>query len=158
GALAQRLKRAGRLERTLLCVCSDHGHSEVEEHFDLARFFENRGLRTMYYPKAFQYWFRCEAAVMVGGNSMGHVYLRGSRWDVDEPSEERLARLPGVVDDLLAEPAIDVVAWRGTRGIEVKSRRGRATIRLEGTTVSYEVHGSDPLGYPALPGELSADE
>src|SRR5215831_5266304 len=40
GALAQRLRRAGRLERTLLCVGSDHGHSEVHEHFDLARFFE----------------------------------------------------------------------------------------------------------------------
>jgi len=158
GALAQRLRRAGRLERTLLCVCSDHGHSEVSEHFDLAGFFTKRGLRTMYYPKAFQHWFRCEAAVMVGGNSMGHIYLRGAGWDADEPSEARLARVPGVIDDLLAEAAVDIVAWRGAHGIEVRSRRGGATISLDGDAVAYAVHAADPFGYPSLPARMTTTE
>jgi hypothetical protein len=158
GALAQRLRRAGRLDRTLLCIGSDHGHSEVHEHFDLARFFERRGLRTMYYPKAFQHWFRCEAAVMVGGNSMGHVYLRGANWAAEESSDDRLERVPGVIDDLVGEPAVDIVARRTARGIEVRSRRGQATVRLAGQTVDYEVNGSDPFGYGPLPPTLREDE
>jgi Type I phosphodiesterase / nucleotide pyrophosphatase len=158
GALAQRLKRAGRLERTLLCVCSDHGHREVTDHFDLAGFFEARGLRTMSYPKAFQHWFRCEAAVMVGGNSMGHVYLRGSGWGADEPSESRLDRVKGVVEDLLGEPAVDIVAWPGVSGVEVRSRRGRATVVRDGDGLSWTVHGSDPFGYDELPVRMSSLE
>jgi hypothetical protein len=159
GALAASLARAGRLERTLLCVCSDHGHSEVTTHFDLAGFFERRGLRTLAYPSAFQHWFRCEAAVMVGGNSMGHVYLRGRGWDANEPSEERLARVPGVIDDLLAEPAVDLCAWRGADGaVEVRSRRGAARVTLGGGEVRYQVAGADPFGYRPLPEKLGDGE
>lgn len=158
GALVQRLRRAGRLERTLLCVCSDHGHRDVGDHFDLAGFFEARGLRTMCYPKAFQHWFRCEAAVMVGGNSMGHVYLRGAGWGSDESSESRLDRVKDVVDDLLGEPGVDVVAWPGAIGVEVRSRRGKATVIREGNDVRWTVHGSDPFGYPELPERMSSED
>jgi arylsulfatase A-like enzyme len=161
GQLVKRLERRGTLERTLLCFGSDHGHSEVENHFDLARFFEGRGLKTFYYPKLVKHWFGCDVAVMVGGNGMGHVYLRGAGWDLDEPGEERLARLPGIVDALLGEPAIDLCAWRsGNEGdVVVSSRRGRATVRLIGDDVCYAVHGAgDPFGYPAMPPRMSHDE
>ena len=158
GELVTRLSRQGTLERTLLCFGSDHGHSEVEGHFDLARFFEGRGHKTFYYPKLVQHWFGCEVAVMVGGNGMGHVYLRGSGWDADETGEERLGRLPGIVDALLDEPAIDVCAWRsGNDGdVVVQSRRGRATVRLVGDDLHYTVDAAgDPFGYVPLPARMS---
>src|SRR5213075_3174290 len=54
GSLCGRLGARGTLDRTLLVMGADHGHSEVEKHFDLEAFFETRRLKTLYYPKAFQ--------------------------------------------------------------------------------------------------------
>jgi hypothetical protein len=161
GRLVTRLERRGAYERTLLCVASDHGHSEVSGHFDLARFFERRGLRTLCYPRPLRHWFGCEVAVMVGGNGMGHVYLRGAGWDLDETGEERLARVPGLVDALLAEEAIDLVAFRAGRAgdVEIRSRRGAATVRLDGKELTYRVHGGgDPFGYGPLPARMTDEE
>lgn len=162
GALAARLRERGRLDRTLLVMGADHGHSEVHTHFDLEAFFEKRGLRTLYYPKAFTpaRWFASEVAVMVGGNGMGHVYLRGAGWDRDETGDERLAHVPGVVEDLLAEPAVDIVAWRpGADGaVRVVSRRGSALVTLGADDVEYRVETTDPFGYGPLPRLLSRHE
>jgi type I phosphodiesterase/nucleotide pyrophosphatase len=160
GALAARLRVRGTLERTLLCVGSDHGHSDVSQHFDLEAFFERRGLRALYYPKQLKSWFDCDVAVMVGGNGMGHVYFRGAGWDAEETGAERLAHVPGaprVIDDLLAEDAVDLVAYRDEGDwVEVRSRRGAARVRL-GDDVEYELArpGADPFGYPPLPPRLS---
>lgn len=162
GQLAARLRRVGQLDRTLLALGSDHGHSEIDRHFDLELFFEKRGLKTLYYPKkAFQRWFDCDVAVMVGGNAMGHVYFRGAGWhDDSETGEERIARVPGVIDDLLAEPAVDIVAWRAGQGgtVAVRSRRGMARIRLDGDWVHYQVTGSDPFGFGPLPPSMTRDQ
>jgi arylsulfatase A-like enzyme len=159
GALVARLRRRGQLEESLICVGSDHGHSEVAGHFDLEQFFERRGLKTLYYPKAFQRWFGADVAVMVGGNGMGHVYLRGAGWDREETGEERLAHVQGIVPDLLAEPAIDLAAWRMPGGVvRVRSRRGGALIKLDADGVDYRVEGGDPFGYPALPARMTHDE
>jgi len=156
GKLVTRLKRRGAYDRTLLCFGSDHGHSQVEGHFDLARFFESRGLSTLYYPKPLKHWFGADVAVMIGGNAMGHVYLRGAGWNVEETGEERLTRLPGIVDALLAEDAVDFCAWRSADGdVRVRSRRGAATLRLDGDTVGYAVEGTDPFGYAPLPARMS---
>jgi hypothetical protein len=159
GALIARLRQKGSLERTLIVMGADHGHSEIDNHFDLEGFFENRGLRTLYYPKQFQRWFACEVAVMVGGYGMGHVYFRGSGWAKDEPAEERIARVPGVIDDLLAHDAIDHLAWRTADGeVEVRSRRGRARLSLDRHGVTYRVIGADPFGYGPLPERMTRHE
>lgn len=158
GALVGRLRLKGSLDQTLLVLGSDHGHSEVDRHFDLEVFFERRGLRTLYYPKsAYKHWFDCDVAVMVGGNGMGHVYLRGAGWDAAETGDERLGRMPGLVDDLLAEDAVDLIAWRPGEDatVRIRSRRGTALVRLGADEVEYRVTGSDPFGYPALPEKLS---
>jgi arylsulfatase A-like enzyme len=158
GALAARLRARGMLQRTLICLGSDHGHSDVTGHFDLEAFFVKRGLRTLHYPKAFKHWFGCDIACMVGGNGMGHVYLRGAGWGVIETGEERLARLPGVIDDLLAEEAVDITAWTGAGGVvHVRSRRGAARVIL-GDDVSYQVDGADPFGYGPLPARMSRED
>ena len=159
GQLVARLRMKGMLHRTLIVLGSDHGHSEVDRHFDLELFVERRGLKTMYYPKAFRRWFDCEAAVMVGGNGMGHVYLRGAGWDAEQSSEERLGTVPGLLDDLLAEDAVDVLSWKMTDGsVRVRSRRGAATIRLVPDHVHYAVDGSDPFGYGPLPPSMTRRE
>jgi arylsulfatase A-like enzyme len=155
GRLVARLRRRGSYDRTLLCFGSDHGHSQVDGHFDLARFFSARGLKTMTYRRPLAQWFDCEVAVMVGGNSMGHVYLRGSGWNLDETGEERLARLPGTVEALLDEDAVDFCAFRGSAGVRVRSRRGAALARLEGDVVEWTVEGADPFGYGPLPRRMT---
>jgi hypothetical protein len=153
GELCARLRGSGRLDRTLLVLGSDHGHSEVTAHFDLEAFFEDRRLEVLHPKTAFKRWFDCDVAVMVGGNGMGHIYCRGSSWRHTETGEERLAQLPGLVDDLLGEPAVDILAWQPgfDANVRVRSRRGAATIRLAADQVSYVVEGSDPFGYPPLP-------
>ncbi len=159
GALVARLRRRGVYDETLLCVASDHGHSEVARHFDLEQFFVRRGLKTLYYPKAFQRWFGCDVAVMVGGNGMANIYLRGAGWESDESVEDRLARHPGLLDDLLAEDAVDLASFRTSDGaVTVRSRRGTARVKLDGTTVEYAVLAGDPFGYPALPARMTHDE
>ncbi len=151
GALAARLRARGHLERTLIAMGADHGHGAVSHHFDLEAFFEKRGLRTLYYGKQVKRWFGCDAAVMVGGNGMGHVYFKGAGWRSGERGAERLAGHPGLIDDLLAEPAVDILAWSGEAGVvHVRSRRGSAEIRL-GDDVTYEPRGGDPFGYGPLP-------
>jgi arylsulfatase A-like enzyme len=159
GRLVGRLARRGTYERTLLCFASDHGHGEVLRHFDLVKFFEERGVKTLHYPRPLRHWFDCEAAVMVGGNGMGHVYLRGGGWQVDEPVEARLAGSPGLVEALLEQAGVDVCAHRsGPSGdVAIRSRRGAATARLEGRELTYQVHGADPFGYGPLP-ETMTDE
>jgi hypothetical protein len=160
GELCARLRGAGRLDRTLIMMGADHGHSEVHNHFDLEAFFEERRQKVLYPTRVLKNWFDCDAAVMVGGNGMGHIYLRGGGWTEDETGDERLARMPGVIDDLLAEEAVDVVAWQpGDDGsVKVRSRRGTAVIRLTADQVTYVVDGTDPFGFPALPKLMSRRE
>jgi hypothetical protein len=133
----------------------------VKSHFDLEGFIERRGLKTLYFPKKFRNWIGAKAAVMVAGNGMGHVYLKGpSTWSERPTGGELLAEDPTLVDELLESPAVDHVMFRpdecGT--VEVRSRRGRARIKLEGDQVHYEVMGNDPFGYPPLPLTMSRRE
>jgi arylsulfatase A-like enzyme len=163
GALCDRLASRGQLEDTLLCLSSDHGHTEVSRHLDLEGFFEARGLRTLYFPRLLRRWLACDAACMVGGNGMAHVYLRGQRGWAERPTGDELTSThPTLVDDLLGEEAVHVVAHHtGEDGaILVRSRAGDATVRLDGDRVHYQVsRGADPFGYTdALPGYLSRAE
>jgi len=161
GRLCAQLRAMGHLDRSLLVLGADHGHTEVHEHFELEKFIEKRGHKTLYFPKQLQRWMGADAAVMVAGNGMGHIYLKGSgRWS-DRPSgDELLAQNPGLLDDLLAETAIDHVIYRphSTGEVRVRSRRGEASITLVGDRVTYRVHGSDPFGYGALPAEMNRAE
>jgi hypothetical protein len=161
GRLVAQLRTTGQLDRSLLMLGSDHGHTAVNEHFELEKFIERRGLRTLYFPKQVQRWIGADAAVMVAGNGMGHVYLKGpGRWSDRPPAEELLEFHPGLIEDLLAEPAVDHVIYRphASGEVRVRSRRGEATVTLSGDRVTYRVHGSDPFGYPALPVEMTRAE
>jgi hypothetical protein len=163
GELAQALAQTGQLERTMLVLSADHGHTEVHSHMDLEGFFERRGLRTLYSPARLPRYFDCDAACMVGGNGMAHVYLRGAKgWPTRVVGDELLAGYPHLVEDLLAEPAVHLVAWRavGDPGtVTVRTRRGTARIAQRGGAIDYGVTaGGDPFGYPELPPSMTRTE
>jgi hypothetical protein len=164
GRLVARLKTTGQLDNALLMIGADHGHTEVHQHFDLEGFVERRGLKTLYFPKKYRNWMGAKAAVMVAGNGMGHIYLKGpSTWSDRPTGGELIAGDPSLVDDLIAADAVDHVMFRpdDSGAVEVRSRRGTATIRLEGDLVHYKVEGGpgkDPFGYDPLPESMTRQE
>ncbi|MGE5727510.1 MAG: alkaline phosphatase family protein, partial [Gemmatimonas sp.] len=75
--LRSALERAGRWDDTRMWIVSDHGHSSVRAHDDLASLVRASGHRVLAHP-----WLlaRGEAvAVMVSGNAMAHLYLELER-------------------------------------------------------------------------------
>ena len=148
----------GRWGETSLWVVSDHGHSPVREHDDLARFVRRRGHRTIAHP-----WVHgapaSEVAVMVSGNAMAHVYLELGRRE--RPWWPALAARWGPLADALeARASVDLVILPiGADRCEVRSRaRGRALVTRDaaggasalGTRFGYvPLDGGDPLGLGA---------
>src|SRR4051794_29249009 len=135
GKLGAQLRATGQLETSLLMMGADHGHTEVKEHFDLERFIEQRGLRTLYFPKQVKRWVGANAAVMVAGNGMGHIYLKGpGKWSERPPAEMHLEEHPSLVEDLLANEAVGHVIYRphSAGEVRVRSRMGEASITLAG--------------------------
>jgi hypothetical protein len=160
GALCGRLRETGQLETSLLAMGADHGHTEVHQHFSLEGFVEKRGLKTLYFPKQVRRWLGADAAVMVAGNGMGHIYLKGpDKWTSRPPADVHLEAHPTLVNDLLAEDAVDQIIYRDADGrVQVRSRRGAASITLGREKVLYDVQGADPFGYGPLPREMTRAE
>jgi hypothetical protein len=163
GRAAEALHRQGAYDDTLIVICSDHGHSPVLEHYDLpVRLERDGGLRVAYHS-----WPVLrrdpQAVACVSGNGMCQVYVKANGW-AHEPTRDQIADLhPGLIQMLLAEPAIDVVITRAGEGaLTVESRDGRARLReVEGgAAIEYQAEpGPDPLGLPPdLPLRLTAEE
>jgi hypothetical protein len=141
---------------THLWIVSDHGHSPVHTHEDLARVVSGTGLRTVAHP--WSATIAPDAAVMVSGNAMAHLYL-------DLGKEERpwwpalSARHGGLADALLAREAVDLLLLPHTSArCEVRSAaRGIAVVERSRETYRYRCVSGDPLG---LGGDVegSADE
>lgn len=138
-------ERGGYWPDTHVWVASDHGHSSVLEHEDLAGWVTAQGFRVLAHP-----WVVSRApdvAVMVSGNAMAHLYVEltrrarpywptlAARW---EPLAEQLLRRPSI--DLLLLPT-------GAGSCEVRAaRRGSATVTQAGGRFSYRRDNGDPLG------------
>jgi hypothetical protein len=141
-------ERAGRWSSMHLWIASDHGHSPVTGHDDLAMLFRSWGHGTVAHPWTFL--GGRDAAVMVSGNAMAHVYLELDRrerpwWPALE------ARWASLVDRLLERPSVDLLMLpHDERTIEVRHRvRGSASIVCEGDAISYRPNTGDPLGIGA---------
>ena len=129
---------------THLWITSDHGHSPVDAHDDLARGIADLGLRVMSHPWILR--FAPQVAVMVSGNAMAHIYVELERrhrplWNALQQ------RWGSLAESLLARPSVDLLLLPNERGCEVRSReRGSAMVTTDGTRFGYARRSGDPLG------------
>jgi hypothetical protein len=138
-------ERDGRWEDMHLWIVSDHGHSPVARHEDLAGLFTVLGHRVVAHP-----WVMVpfpQTAVMVSGNAMAHLFLDVRRrirvsWPALAPQYE------GLVSMLLSRPSVDIVLLpHGDGRCEVRSSRGEAgMVSLLAGHYSYFPAVGDPLG------------
>lgn len=138
-------ERDGSWDNTHLWIVSDHGHSPVASHDDLAEHFRALGHRTLAHPWTFGNAHR--VAVMVSGNAMAHVYLDLERRE--RPFWPALKdRWDDAVSSLLNRESVDlaVLPHSPTR-VEVRgSGRGTAFIERRNGHYSYRPLSGDPLG------------
>jgi hypothetical protein len=150
--------RGGWGDRLHVWLVADHGHADVQRHDELADGVREHGLRVLSHPKV---WVRNpDAAVMVGGNAMGHVY-------VELPHRERPwwptldARWREMHDALVARDSVDLVAVaanartvrvsHATRGValivrdDAPSGGARDGSRTDAQRWSYRFETGDPL-------------
>jgi hypothetical protein len=134
----------GRWSGMHLYVVSDHGHSAIANHMDLAGELRKLGVKVRAHP-----WTipdRSEAAVMVSGNSMAHIYLGL------EPGPRRSwpalsAKWTSRIEPLWSHPAIDLVATkRSATDVEVRRGSERAQISVGQRGIGYRTIDGNPLG------------
>lgn len=149
-------ERNGTWEATHLWVVSDHGHSPVLQHDDIAGLIRRLGFRTIAHPFVFS--SRGEVAVMVSGNAMAHIYL-----DLSRRTRPWLGDLGGrwqaVRDALLARDSVDLMILPTARGsCEIHGRgRGFAIMTWKEDRISYQPATGDPLGIGSVH-KLTDDE
>jgi arylsulfatase A-like enzyme len=138
-------ERLGYWDDTHVWITSDHGHSPVRAHDDLERGIAALGLRVMAHPWILT--FAPQAAVMVSGNAMAHVYVELERrcrplWSTLRRRWEPLARA------LLERPSVDLLLLPNEgRSCEIRSRdRGSAIVSARSDRFSYRRQSGDPLG------------
>ena len=135
----------GRWDRMSLWVASDHGHSPVRAHEDLAGIIAEWGYDTLAHPWAFKR--SADVAVMVSGNAMAHIYM-----DLEQRSRSwwpalgaRWAELAGNIE---SRASVDLaILPTGPGSCQIRSRsRGFATLAWTPTSYSYCPESGDPLG------------
>jgi hypothetical protein len=117
----------------------------VHTHEDLAGVVGATGLRTVAHP--WSAGIASEAAVMVSGNAMAHVYLELDQ--CERPWWPALAaRHRELADALLARDAVDLMLLPSSdaRCVVRSALRGTAVVEREGTTYRYRRESGDPLG------------
>jgi arylsulfatase A-like enzyme len=146
-----------RWDETHIWIVSDHGHSPVDQHDDLAGLISRLGFRTIAHP--FVYSPRGEVAMMVSGNAMAHVYL-----DLERRTRPYLADLGGrwsvIREALLARDSVDLMILPVSAGAcEIHGLRGRghATLAWGASGITYEPVSGDPLAI-GIQRKLSDDE
>jgi hypothetical protein len=162
GRAARKLQELGTYEDTLITIVSDHGHRAVHTHFDIAvELGERYGIKTAYHSwPAFRPSF--DAVVCVSGNGMCHIYLRGEdgTW-ASRPSRDVIGqRHPGLIESLLEEPAIELIATRSDEagGLIVESKAGIADLAetAEGAVTYSPRDGRDPFGWAEMAPQMSS--
>ena len=149
-------EHGGRWNQMHLWIVSDHGHSPVRAHEDLAGLLRAWGVPTRAHPWTLGAGQR--AAVMVSGNAMAHIYLDLEQttrpwWPALAPRWEWLAErlLERESTDLLLIP-IDATTT------EIRARgRGSARIVVARGRYSYHPDAGDPLRVGPLR-DLGADD
>ncbi|MDQ6717048.1 MAG: alkaline phosphatase family protein [Gemmatimonadota bacterium] len=149
-------ERDGRWEKMQLWITSDHGHSPVHFHEDLARLVESPSRRVLSHPWAMR--AKAEVAVMVSGNAMAHIYVELERGE--KPGWTALAgRWHDLLLQLEGRDSVDLVLLpRASGECEVRaSTRGTAMVSVSGGKYSYSHRTGNPLGVAEFEG-LSLDD
>jgi len=144
GRLRDDAERGGWWAQTHLWLVSDHGHSPVHTHEDLAAIVAATGRRTVAHP--WSAGIAPDAAVMVSGNAMAHVYVELQQrerawWPTLAARHEPLAA------ELLALESVDLLLLpHGVDRCEVRSAtRGSAFVERCGSRYRYTRQSGDPL-------------
>ena len=150
--------RRGRADALEFMIVSDHGHSAVHSHEDLAGTVAALGHGVLAHPWTFA--GGSDVAVMVSGNAMAHLYL-----ELDRRTRPRwpalAARWDGLVRALLARDAVDLLLLpHGPGACEVRTRdRGRAMLLRDSSgRYSCRTDSGDPLGLAPVLGASGAVE
>jgi len=164
GRVLDHLHRAGRLDKTLVMITSDHGQTATSTHLDVDDLVREVYPRTLSYPKLWKYLFSAEAAAMVSGNGLANVYVQGALgWgdlpDFDAPG----SRAKELRDRLVAHPGIEHVIYRRAPGVfVVAGAAGRLVISAGGDEhdpeLALDVEGQDPLGYQDVPRRMAKSD
>lgn len=146
GEAADRLKKEKRFDQTLWVFTSDHGHADIERHFDPSDILEKNKLVTIeHFLKCFRK--NAEAAVMVSGNAMAHLYIKHPLgWKNLSTIQELFERYPEIFQQLLHRPEIDLLIGKDIRGgILVKGKSGENHIVKNGQIITVTGTANDPL-------------
>lgn len=137
----------GRWPTTDLWVVSDHGHSPVSSHLDIASMLKADGARVRSHPWTVPDGSEC--AVMVSGNSMAHLYV-GLDDAERRPWPSLAARWSHRLAPVLEHPAIDLVASVDAMDRPIvrvrKQDGGSAVLTRLRNLFSYQPVDGDPLG------------
>ncbi|HEY7535689.1 MAG TPA: alkaline phosphatase family protein [Thermodesulfobacteriota bacterium] len=157
GILAKTLQNIGRLDETLLIITSDHGLTPTHSHFDSVSFMNRLGFKTFHYPKIFKYYRSADAANMISGNAMTHLYLKSPQGWEKKNTFEQLTRL---VESLIERQEVDIVAGHDEKGrARIKSKRGEALTWLDKDGfIGYERLDGDPFGYNGMPARMDKEQ
>ena len=151
-------ERDGRWDAMHLWIVSDHGHSPVRAHEDLAGLVHSWKLGVIAHP--WIYGTGRDVAVMVSGNAMAHLYLDlGNRARTRAAWPSLAGKWEWLPERLLERESVDLllIPLEGGR-CEVRARgRGTAHVVLERGRYSYRPLTGDPLAIGAHE-SLSHDE
>lgn len=154
GQIVAKLKNLGKWDGTLFWIVSDHGLSKTDTHFCVNTFLARRGLKPFYYPKVYHRWGR-NVANMMSGNAMTHLYFKNGGWEEPAYRSDIEELSPNLIEDLLQEPAVDILAVKNRDGgVDILSKRGEAVLRWGQNQLHYQIKTQDPFGFPKLSATL----
>lgn len=141
-------ERDGRWATMQLWIVSDHGHSPVRNHDDLAALFRAWQFGVRAHP--WVYASGHDIGVMVSGNAMAHLYF-DLRATTVRPWDSLHGKWDAFAERLLARPSVDLMLLPFGDGIsEIRTRdRGAARVVERDGRFSYRPLSGDPLGLGA---------
>lgn len=148
GRILAALKTFGLSAETLVCLVSDHGLSETRHHFDIGPWLESeKKIPTLYYTNVFKRRF--EAASMISGNGMAHLYFQGENGWGYRKSFEEISYNSILLDELRHRDEVDLVVTEGAGGaIHFQTERGHGSFvyNPDDGLIHYDFDRDDPLG------------
>ena len=143
--LREDAERSGAWESTHMWVVSDHGHSRVTTHEDLARVVASLGLRVVAHPWTVRP--RAQVVVAVSGNAMAHIYT-GLASRTREFWHALSGRWGALAEYLMTRESVDVMLLPlSESSCEIRARgRGCALLSWSDGMYTYHPVSGDPLG------------